>query len=241
MILPSYKRPFEPDDFRGYFKWTKKLSNKLKGNHLYHACHQQELLEIIEKNKLTLRSKWSINLPEHGLYDAPGVWCGLNNYFVNGNYYGPFLVKFSLSVLEGRQFMVFRRSVRSERDRYFFVQYDAMIPIYSFKDDIWRQVKAEAYFQENNNGTLQLKKGGIYDVVITDQIQLDGSVSISYVNHKKCISGKCNGGNRNKFREFIRQEAKKCLKESIIDTGIIEKTIKKFPDVEGEIFEIVIE
>ena len=240
MTLPDYKRPFDPGDFRGYFTWTKKLSRKLTGEYLYHACHYSELTEIIEKNRLSLRSSWAIDLPEHGICDVPGVWCGLN-YFANGNHYGPFLIQFPLAVLEGKQFIAFRRGGRSERNRYFFVQYDAMVPIYSFKGDIWRQVNAEAYFAKNDNNTLSKKIGGIYDIVLTSQITLDGSVSISSVNHDKCIPGKCSGARRVKSRKKLREFAKNILKKELMNTDIIEKAIEKYPDIEGEILEITIE
>jgi len=131
MTLSDYQRPFDPIDFRGYFTWSKKLSKKLNGEYLYHACHWDELKNIIKKNSLPLRSRWAIDLPEHGVCAVPGVWCGLN-YFYNRNHYGPFLIRFPLSVLEGKQFIAFRRGDKSERHRYFFVQYDAKIPIYSF-------------------------------------------------------------------------------------------------------------
>ena len=243
MTSPDYKRPFDPADFRGYFTWTKKLSKKLAGEFLYHACYYSELTEIIEKNKLSLRSSWAIDLPEHGICDVPGVWCGLN-YFVNGNHYGPFLIQFPLSVLEGKQFIAFRRGVKTERNRYFFVQYDSMIPIYSFKGDIWRQVNAEAYFAKNNNSTISKKIGGIggiYDIVLTSQVKLNNSVSISSVDHKKCIPGKCNGVRRIKSRKKLRELAKKIVEKELLDSDIIEKAIKKYPDIEGEILEITIE
>lgn len=240
MTLPDYERPFEPADFRGYFKWTKILSKKLKGNHLYHACHRKELQEIIDKNELTLRSSWSIKLPEHGLRAVPGVWCGLN-YFFKGNHYGCFLIQFSLSVLEGKQFIAFRRGGQSKRNRYFFVQYEAMIPIYSFKGDVWRRVNPEVYFQKNKDETLRLKDRAIYEVVLTSRVSLDESVSISGVNHEKCIPVKCNGSSKGHSRKVVRQIAKKMLKKDIFDMGLIKNIIKKYPDIKGETLTITIE
>jgi hypothetical protein len=120
MAEPEYKRPFSPQDFRGYFTWDRDLSNHLSGS-LYHACHQGELLRILRHEQLALRSKWSITLPEHGTCDVPGVWTGLN-YFHAGNRYGPFVIEFPISVLNSRGFMAFRRK-DTDRNRYFFVQY----------------------------------------------------------------------------------------------------------------------
>lgn len=240
MTLPDYKRPFNPADFRGYFKWTKEFSRKLDGEFLYHACHYSELTKIIGKNKLPLRSSWAIDLPEHGIVDVPGVWCGLN-FFVSGNHYGPFLIKFPLSVLEGKQFIAFRRGGRLERHRYFFVQYDAMIPIYSFKGDVWRTVNAEAYFAKNNDNTLSKKIGGIYDIILTSQIPLDDSVSISAVDHDKCIAGKCSGARRVQSRKKLRELAMELVREELLQTDIIERAKHKFPDLEGETLDISIE
>lgn len=239
-MLPNYKRPFEPADFRGYFKWTEVLSRKLKNNFLYHACHEEELREILDRDELTLRSNWSINLPEHGLCEVPGVWCGLNS-FVNGNYYGPFVIKFRLSVLQGKQFMVFRRGNQSERKRYFFVQYDAMIPIYSFKGDIWRRVNSEAYFDNDSDKILQLRKGAIYDIVLTSAISLKKAISICGVKHDKCIPNKCGGTSSVKSRKTMRQIAKEIFKNDIVNAGIIDNLLEKYPDIEGESVEITIE
>lgn len=240
MTLPNYKRPFEPEDFRGYFKWTEALSGKLKNNFLYHACHEKELKEILDRSELTLRSNWSINLPEHGLCEVPGVWSGLN-YFFNGNRYGPFVIKFPLSVLQGKQFMAFRRGGQSERKRYFFVQYDAMIPIYSFKGDVWKRVNPESSFGNADGKILQLKNDAIYDIVLTSPVSLKKAMSIYGVRHYKCISNKCAGISSGKSRKIMREIAKGILKKEILDAGIIDNLIEKYPDIEGESIEISIE
>ena len=240
MKSPDYQRPFEPEDFRGYFKWTKIMSKKLKTNFLYHACHKDELEDIIDNNELALRSSWSIKLPEHGICEIPGVWSGLN-YFVSGNFYGPFVIEFPLSVLEGKQFIAFRRGGRAERNRYFFVQYDAMIPIYSFKGDVWRRVNSGVYFSKDGDRTLQLKTGAIYDIILTSPIPLSAATSLSGVKHNKCIPGKCKGLSVVKSRRIMRIIAKRILTNSIIDSGIIKNFIDKYPDIEGETIEIEIE
>lgn len=240
MVLPDYQKPFDPDDFRGYFQWKKNLTRKLPEEALYHACHFSELKKIIKKNKLSLRSSWSIDLPEHGVCEVPGVWCGLN-FFIDGNYYGPFLIEFSLSVLEGKQFMAFRRGRETERLRYFFVQYDSMIPTFSYKGKKWRRVKAEKYFDENINNSIEKKSGAIYDILLTTPISLDDNVSISSVNHPKCISGKCNGVSRKKSQKKLIKLATKLVKKELYDTDIIEKAIVKYPDIEGEIIDLELE
>ena len=240
MTLPDYQRPFDPSDFRGYFTWTKSLSKKLDGEYLYHACHFEELEKIIKRSSIALRSKWEIDLPEHGICEVPGVWCGLN-YFYKFNHYGPFLIRFPLSVLEGKQFIAFRRGGKSDRHRYFFVQYDANIPIYSFKGDIWRSVKPESYFAEGNDSRLSKKVGGIYDIVLTSRISIEGLVNISTVDHNKCIPGKCNGSRRLESRKKLRKLAKDFLRNDLLDSVIIQKYINKFLDLEGESLEIIIE
>ena len=133
---PNCKRAFDASDFRGYFTWSHSLSKELGGN-LYHACHEKELRAVLADQSLGLRSDWSLNLPGRGPWKAPGVWCGLN-YFHRVNRYGPFLIEFPISVLNGRTFMLFRRS-GDDRRRYFLVQYEAKIPIYEFKGELWRE------------------------------------------------------------------------------------------------------
>ncbi len=240
MTLPNYKRPFDPGDFRGYFKWTKVLTKKLKGNFLYHACHREDLTEILDKNELTLRSSWSIKLPEHGLCKVPGVWSDLN-YYVNGNHYGPFLIQFPLSVLDGKQFMAFRRGGQYERNRYFFVQYEAMIPIYSFKGNVWRRVNSEVYFDSGGDKNLQLKNRAIYDIILTIPVSLAKAISMYGVKHSNCIPNKCEGTSVLKSRKIMRRIAKKDFKNKIYEVGIIEDLIEKYPDIEGETIKVTIE
>ena len=108
MNKPDYQRAFNAEDFRGYFTWDKQLTTML-GSFLYHACHKDEINKVLKTDELALRSEWSLIHPEFGEWSSPGVWCGLN-YFNQGNYYGPFLISFPLTVLDGRTFMVFRRT-----------------------------------------------------------------------------------------------------------------------------------
>ncbi len=203
MAEPDYKRPFEQGDFRGYFKWTQKLTDQLGGG-LYHACHEKGLRSILEEGELGLRSKWSLRLPKHGAWSAPGTWVGLN-YFHNGNYYGPFLLRFPLRAINDRHFMVFRRQ-GDDRNRYFFVQYEARIPVFSFGKQVWRNVTPAAYFRNGNGEDLAMKPGAIYDIVITQPIGLKG-VSIDAVDHPWCIAKICNGMNLNRSRRRLADVA----------------------------------
>jgi len=202
MKEPEYQRPFEQKDFRGYFRWPAKLTSDL-GSFLYHACHKDELKEILDADKLILTSKWFLKLPRHGLWSAPGIWTGLN-YFNRGNYYGPFLINLPLKLLNGRHFMVFRRTGNS-RYRYFFVQYEARIPIYSFGSDLWRKVDPYSYFQRVGSG-LNLKRGGIYDIVLTEPAELI-EIKIEAVEHPRCIYQKCKGMSRDDGKKALREIA----------------------------------
>jgi len=204
MTQPGYRRPFEQSDFRGYFRWPSTLTRQI-GGPLYHACHRDELKIILADGKLRLRSKYSLILPKHGLWSARCAWVGLN-YFRDGNYYGPFLIALPLSVLNGRQFMVFRRK-DGNRWRYFFVQYEAHIPIYRFGNNLWRKVDPYSYFMESDD-TVDLKPGGIYDITITEPAEID-EARIEAVDHPLCISGKCNGIDRLMNRKMLRRIAKR--------------------------------
>ena len=227
---PDYKRPFATEDFRGYFKWTKVLSRRLQSD-LYHACHWDELLEIVEDESLELRSKWSLKLPAHGLYAVPGSWTGLN-YYNRGNHYGPFLITFSLSVLNGRSFMVFHRK-DVDRHRHFFVQYEAKIPVYSFRKKLWRIVKPSFYFNESDDKKLNLKRGAIYDIIITEPIPIRNA-TIEGVNHPHCIPEKCDGMTSSRSTKFIKRLAKRQFKEYLKESRFYERFIDQFPDLEGE-------
>lgn len=198
MAEPEYKRPFEQIDFRGYFRWSIALSKMIRA-HLYHACHEDELEEILEAEELLLRSKWSLDLPQHGLWSVNGVWTGLNK-FNSGNYYGPCLIKFPIEKLNGKSFMAFRRE-GTDRNRYFFVQYESKIPIYNFGKITWRRITPRPYFNKDEKW-LRLKPGAIYDIVLTQPMSLDGA-SISGVKHDYCISGKCNGCSIQKSNSMV--------------------------------------
>lgn len=87
--------------------------------------------------------------------------------------------------------MIFQRK-GSDRKRYFFVQYEARIPIYSFGKELWRDVDPTVCFQRTNGEELAMRAGAIYDIVVTQPIPLD-RVSVSAVDHHYCISGTCNG------------------------------------------------
>ena len=234
MTLPDYKRPFSSKDFRGYFKWSKKLSSELSSN-LYHACHKDELIEILENNELSMRSNWAIKLPKHGLCEIPGVWVGLN-YFSNGNNYGPFLIEWPIEVLNGKSFMVFRRE-STDRNRYFFVQYESRIPIYSFDGDLWRKVNPKVYFQKHVAGTFSHKTGAIYDIVLTQPITLN-NVSIKGVKHPSCIPQKCSGLSTRKAQDEMLKIAIEEAEYYLNQKGITSKLLKKFPGLEGEKIEL---
>ena len=228
MPEPDYKRPFAQSDFRGYFRWTQNLTRRLGGN-LYHACHEDELEEILAGEELGLRSDWKLKLPKHGLWTAPGTWVGLN-YFNNGNHYGPCLLTFPLNVLNGKHFMVFRRT-SANRNRYFFVQYEARLPIYSFDKQLWRTVKADAYFTKRAK-KLYMKTRAIYDIVITHPIPL-GDVKIEGVEHPNCISGKCNGSSLKNSRKMVKRHAIGEWKYWMANCEEYAKIMNRFPRLDG--------
>ena len=231
MPEPDFKRPFDQPDFRGYFRWTAKLTSRLGGS-LYHACHEDELQEILDAEELGLRSDWSLRLPKHGLWTAPGTWTGLN-YFQAGNHYGPCLIRFPLSVLNGKHFMVFRR-VSSDRHRHFFVQHETRLPIYSFGKKLWRNVDPCHYFTSSasKKGKLQLKPGAIYDIVITAPIAIQ-DVEIVGVDHPKCISGKCSGCSQKESGNMVKRCAIADWKAWMEVTSEYQNTIRRFPNLVG--------
>ena len=199
-MLPDYQRSFDATDFRGYIRWSTSFSRKLSAK-LYHACHLDELQVVVEADELGLRSSWSLDLPVHGNWSSPGVWTGLNNYAARGNFYGPFLVTFPLNVLDGRRFMVFRRT-GTDRHRHFFVQYEARIPVYSYKGKVWRKVNTGNYFLKEANGNYWLQPGAIYDFVLTQPVPLTFA-SIEATHHPNCIPKKCSGSTKTKGRKQL--------------------------------------
>lgn len=233
MAEPDYKRAFDQGDFRGYFRWSQKLTSSL-GGELYHACHEDELKTILDKGKLVLQSEWALKLPKHGKCSAPGTWVGLN-YFHEGNYYGPFLLSFPLEVLNGRNFMVFRRQ-SSKRKRHFFVQYEARIPVYSFGKKLWRVVKPASYF-DAEDGKLEKKDDAIYDIVITQPITLE-QVSIRAVDHPKCISGDCTKMKIAQSRKRLAKIAVEEFRDWLSDNKEYKKLYRRFNVLYGNKIEL---
>ena len=225
--LPDYKRPFAAEDFRGYFRWSQALTKRQSDSKLYHACHRNELETILDDGELGLRSEWSLRLPQHGLWTVPGVWTGLN-YYVNGNKYGPFVIEFPLSVLDGKQFMVFRRI--GGRHRHFFVQYETLIPIYSFEEELWRRVDPNYYFK--NAGV-----GAIWDIVLTQPIPID-DVTVTPVEHPSCIPNKCRGTTQGTNRRALKEVATAELMKLLEGSSDYRHFSARFPVAEGLTIEL---
>ncbi|REK69426.1 hypothetical protein [Paenibacillus paeoniae] len=234
-MLPDYKRPFEQKDYRGHFIWTKQLCKKLGVNSFYHACHQEELEEILNTGELNLRSKWGIELPI-GSWQAPGVWVGLNDYY--NNHYGPFRIKFRLEELIGKSFIAFRRS--GDKSRYFFVQYEAQIPIFikNGSQQMLNKITPKSYFEELD-GVYCLKTDAVYDIILTNPISIHRAVIEPVTHQNKCIPQKCLGQTTKvQARRTLIEIAKNELNDRIRESVFIERFIKQFPDMEGRKAEI---
>ncbi|HMQ16904.1 MAG TPA: hypothetical protein PKC49_13110 [Phycisphaerae bacterium] len=229
MSLPAYKRPFEADDFRGYFTWSQALTEKL-GDSLFHACHEAEAKNFLSEGTIGVRSTWRLVLPGGKQWECPGTWCGLN-YFHNGNRYGPILFEIPLEIMSGRTFMVFRRT--DDRHRYFFVQYEAQIPIFEFKGELWRKVNPAKYFDEATFGKgLSMKPGAIYDIVITTPLALSGA-SVRGVAHPKCVPEKCSGWPLEKSRAAVRAMGLRELHQALFQGDVYRQLAERFPDIIG--------
>lgn len=234
MSVPAYKKPFDTDDFRGYFTWPRELTASL-GDSFYHACHDDEAKRFLREGIIGARSTWQLILPNGKRWECPGTWCGLN-YFHNGNHYGPILFKIPLKTLTGRTFMVFRRT--GDRNRYFFVQYEARIPIFEFEGNPWRGVKPAKYFDKATHGNgLSMKPGAIYDIVVTTPLKLRDA-TVSPVAHPKCISGKCSGRSLKKSRDVVQAIGLRALKRALLESDAYFAVVSRFPDIVGSQLEL---
>lgn len=139
-------------------------------------------------------------------------------------------------MLNDRHFMVFRRT-GSDRNRYFFIQYEAQIPIYSFGKNKWRNVDPAAYFQNANGEELAMKPGAIYDIVITHPVTLD-RVSIDAVDHPRCISEICNGMSLSRSRKRLAIVALDQCYDWLSASKDYRKLLKRFPVLDGEKIEL---
>jgi hypothetical protein len=228
-LLPEYKRPFEQRDFRGYFTWNDLLSERLDGS-LYHACHEDELDLILENDCLALRSKWKILLPGHvSPWAANGVWCGLNNFGALGNFYGPCLLSFPVSVLSGRRFMVFLRN--DGRDRVFFIQHESPLPVFSFRHKTGIKSKRRvnpAYYFDQTNREYFLKRGTIYELVLTQPLPLDGC-EVHGTDHPRCIPNKCTQSDRLTSRAIVQRAGLKKARRIIRRSPEVQELLRTVP------------
>jgi hypothetical protein len=91
---------------------------------------------------------------------------------------------------------------------HFFVQYEAKVPVYSFRKNLWRTVNPAVYFQKSLDGSLGQKVGAIYDIIITQPISIK-SATIQGVKHPRCIPRKCNGVSLRESGLLIKKVARK--------------------------------
>jgi hypothetical protein len=229
MRIPDFKRPFHSDDFRGHFIWTDELTDKYSGTFFYHACHQNELEKILKNKELVLRSEWSFEHPMFGKWSSKGVWVGLNTFY-SGNYYGPFLLKFPIHLLNGKRFMAFRR--KGERDRYFFVQYETDIPLFDKNGNIWRKVRPAVYFNEIEDSLFRKDKA-IYDIILTSAISIKNA-EIDVEDHPICISKKCSGLTSMDGRKLLREIAQEEFESRFATYPRMKSFLKQFPIMEGK-------
>jgi hypothetical protein len=198
----------------------------------YHACHREELDTILEEDQLGLRSTWKIMLPGHSdAWKVEGVWCGLNNFGALGNYYGTCLLSFPIAVLRGRKFMVFRRN--DGRDRVFFVQHASPLPIFSFRAKsglISKRVVHPEYYFDQIAGEYSLKRGTIYDLVLTQPLSLD-ECEVHGTNHPRCIPSKCSCSSLSSSCDIVHRAGLKQARRVIRQSPEIQKLLKRIPSL----------
>jgi hypothetical protein len=195
--------PFIPKEFAGHFRWDTRLSARL-GGLLYHGCHESDLANALAENALPLRSDWAVELPEFGNWTAEGVWAGLNAYFGLWNYFGPCLVTLPVNVLNGHQFLVFRRPSSDRRSVYTFVQHDSPLPVYLGSKEVWREVCPDEFFQLAEAGLKHRSDDG-YRVVLTTSLPLKGA-SIQGVPHPQCEYEGCIGATAEKAAVIVERQ-----------------------------------
>jgi hypothetical protein len=132
--------------------------------------------------------------------------------------------------------MVFRREGR-DRNRYFFVQYEARIPVYSFGKDRWRTVNPAAYFVKINGEELAMKPGAIYDIVITQPVSLE-RISIDATHHPYCVSGVCNGLSLAQSRKLLAETALKEFYNWLSGNKEYRNLLRRFRILDGEEIEL---
>lgn len=126
---PAYDRPFGSpgDTFCGEYEWTAEMTEFL-GPHqyVYHGCHEPEFAAHLANGALNIISDWSLVLANNQVGARKGVWATFNNYgwSLQGNFFGPLLMEFPLSVINGKKFLVWTRSDHNRR-RYVFLEKEA--------------------------------------------------------------------------------------------------------------------
>jgi hypothetical protein len=190
--------PFGPEEFEGHFRWDARLSKRL-GGLLYHGCHENDLADALEAKALPPRSDWAVELPEFGTWTAKGVWAGLNDYFGQSNRFGPCLVTLPVKVLEGHQFLVFRRPSSERRSVYTFVQHDSPLPVYLGSKERWREASLDKVFSR-----LKPRGDDGYHVLLTTPLPLTGA-AVKGVQHPACGYEGCAGATAEQAAVIVKR------------------------------------
>jgi hypothetical protein len=127
--------------------------------------------------------------------------------------------------------MVFRRE-DEDRNRYFFVQYESGIPIYSFENKSWRVVNPESYFSSLKK-KLYRKNKAIYDIVLTAPVPL-ADYMVTGVDHPRCISGKCGRSNSAESTKMIRRVGLKYAQLLMTGCTKFQSLLDHLPCLEGQ-------
>jgi hypothetical protein len=130
--------------------------------------------------------------------------------------------------------MVFRRT--RSRDRFFFVQYEARIPIFTRDGKINRRVKMARYFREQGQ-QFCLKDKAIYVVVLTQPVALSGAV-IEGVQHPACITGKCAGVKLRSAEAVVQRLGRKVLEHHLQSDAVVRRLLSRFPSLRGQNFRL---
>jgi hypothetical protein len=184
---------------------------------------------------LFLPAACDLVLPVVGKWPVEGIWTGLNLY-MDRNYYGPFQILFSLSVLNGRRFVVFQREDKGDRQRNFFFQYETDIPLFRSKENPWRPMNPKTLLNGSDAKT-------VWDLFLTQPLSLD-KARIRPTEHPYCKKKICMGStfdhNRKRLDAVIRDRFCRMVaklpeyREFVGKFAVVEGLTVQLPDVDEE-------
>ncbi|HUU83248.1 MAG TPA: hypothetical protein VM243_07060 [Phycisphaerae bacterium] len=194
-----YSEPFNASTLVGRFCWSADMTADFDADCIYHRCHVADLPAFEKEEQLTMRSSVAAIRPDSQLWETRAIFLHLN--VMQWSAFGSVEISLPLTVLEGRRFHVFRRSVGGNRHLYLLQHQDASALV--VEDEATVRDPLATLFERQKSGKYNRKWDERVEIILTTPAAFDGA-RISAIAHQQCRTPGCG--------ELSDQEARNKLK-----------------------------